>query len=103
AEAERAHAEAGVAREQAAVARREAGRQMAEGAEQTLDGARQMREEAARLEDPAYRADQIARNRARGEPVTDAELRALAPRLRHQADALERQAADMRARAARMG
>lgn len=117
AEMERARAQATVAREQAAVARaeaeraraeatvarRDAGRQMAEGAEQMLDGARQMREEATRLEDPAYRAEQIARNRERGQTVTDAELRALAPRLRQQADELERKAVEMRARAARTG
>ena len=103
AQAEQARAEAMVAREQAAVARRDAGRQMVEGAEQMLVGARQMREEATRLEDPAYRAEQIARNRERGEVVTDAELRALAPRLREQADAMERRAAEMRAQAANMG
>lgn len=109
-QAEQARAEAVVAREQAAVARQQATvarqdarRQMAEGAEQMLDGARQMREEATRLEDPAYRAEQIAENRARGQVVTDAELRALAPRLRQQADALERQAVEMRARADQMG
>lgn len=103
AEAGRARAEAASARQQATAARREAARHMAEGADDMLAGAREMREEAARLEDPAYRADQIARNRARGEIVTDAELRALAPRLREQADAMERQAAEMRARAANMG
>jgi len=91
------------AREQAAVARRDAGRQMAEGAEQMLVGARQMREEATRLEDPAYRAEQIARNRERGEVVTDADLRALVPRLRQQADELVRQAVEMQERAGPMG
>lgn len=103
AEAGRARAEAASARQQATAAHREAARHMAEGADDMLAGARQMREEAARLEDPAYRADQIARNRARGQTVTDAELRALAPRLREQADVMERQAAEMRAQAANMG
>ena len=110
AQAEQARAEAVVAREQAAVARQQAAvarqdarRQMAEGAEQMLDGARQMREEATRLEDPAYRAEQIAENRARGQVVTDAELRALGVRLRQQADEMERQAVEMRARAGQMG
>lgn len=103
AHAEQARAEAESARVQATAARREAARSMAEGADDMLAGARQMREEAARLEDPAYRAEQIARNRARGQTVTDAELRALAPRLREQADEMERQAAEMRAHAANMG
>ncbi|MFW2343285.1 M56 family metallopeptidase [Brevundimonas sp.] len=103
AEAVVAREQAAVARQQAAVARQDAGRQMAEGAEQMLVGARQMREEATRLEDPAYRAEQIARNRARGETVTDADLRALAPRLRQQAEDLERKAVEMRERASRMG
>ena len=76
---------------------------MAEGAEQMLVGARQMREEATRLEDPAYRAEQIAENRARGQAVTDAELRALGVRLRQQAEDMERRAVDMRSRAGRMG
>jgi hypothetical protein len=102
-QAEQARAEAVVAREQAAVARRDAGRQMAEGAEQMLVGARQMREEATRLEDPAYRAAQISENRARGQVVTDAELRALGLRLRQQAEDMERQALEMRERAGRMG
>ena len=62
-----------------------------------------MREEATRLEDPAYRAEQIAENRARGQVVTDAELRALAPSLRQQAEEMELQAVEMRARAGRMG
>lgn len=102
-QADRARAEADVAREQAAVARRDAARQMAEGAGEMLAGARQMREEATRLEDPDYRSEQIARSRARGQTVTDAELRALAPRLRQQADELERRAVEMQRHAARMG
>ena len=110
AQAEQARAEAAVAREEAAAAReeavaahREAVLSMAEGADDMIDSARQLREEATRLEDPAYRAEQIARNRERGQIVTDAELRALAPRLRRQADSMERQAIEMRAHAASLG
>jgi hypothetical protein len=66
--------------------------QMAQGAVQMRQGAQQMRDEAARLRDPAYRARQIEDNRARGNVVTDAELRALIERLPSQADDLDRQA-----------
>lgn len=73
---------------------------MARGAEQMRAGARQMREEAARLEDPAYRAKQIADNRARGQTVTDEELKAVARRMPAQADEMERQADRLERRAA---
>lgn len=73
----------------------EARAQMALGAEQIRQGARQLRTEAVRLSDPAYRARQIAENRARGNVVTDAELRAVAARMPAQADQMERQADDL--------
>ena len=66
--------------------------QMAQGAVQMRQGAQEMRAEAGRLRDPAYRAKQIAENRARGNVVTDTELRDLAKRLPSQADDLDRQA-----------
>ncbi len=66
--------------------------EMARGAEQMRHGAQQMRAEAVRLRDPAYRAQQIADNRARGNVVTDAELRDLANSLPSQADDMDRQA-----------
>lgn len=75
-----------------AVAMKQARVDMAKGADQMRAGARQMREEAARLRDPAYRAKQIADNRARGQTVTDEELKDLSRRLPDQADDLERQA-----------
>lgn len=65
---------------------------MARGADQMRAGARQMREEAQRLRDPAYRAQQIAENRARGNTVTDEELKALSRRLPGEADNLDREA-----------
>ncbi|MDR7232125.1 beta-lactamase regulating signal transducer with metallopeptidase domain [Caulobacter sp. BE264] len=65
---------------------------MARGADQMRAGARQMREEAQRLRDPAYRAQQIAENRARGQTVTDEELKALCRRLPGEADNLDREA-----------
>ena len=65
---------------------------MARGAEQMRAGARQMREEADRLRAPAYRAKQIAENRARGQTVTDEELKALSRRLPGEADNLDREA-----------
>ena len=49
-------------------------------------GAAQMRTESVRLQDPTYRARQIAENRARGNTVTDAELRALSASLPARAD-----------------
>lgn len=98
-EAERARADGEWARQIGEKAREEAARQMvqarvqmAQGAVQMRNGAQQMRQEAARLRDPAYRAKQIEDNRARGNVVTDAELRALADRLPSQADDLDRQA-----------
>lgn len=106
-EADRAMADGEWARKIGEQARQEAARQMvkaraqmAQGAVQMRKGARQMREEAARLRDPAYRAKQIEDNRARGNVVTDAELRDLADHLPSQADDLERQA-DQLAREAR--
>ena len=104
--AEDAHArasQAGVEGERARIAgeraRQEAARhmikarvEMAHGAEQMRKGARDMRAEAIRLRDPAYRARQIADNRARGNEVTDAELRALAGHMPSQADDMDRQA-----------
>ncbi|MFN3669310.1 MAG: hypothetical protein ACK4VY_08390, partial [Brevundimonas sp.] len=96
------------ARAQAAVAREHAVREVAnarvhmqQGADQMVAGAGEMRAESARLGDPAWRAVVIERARARGETVTDAELRALSPRLARQADELERRAVDLRERAAR--
>jgi hypothetical protein len=58
-----------------------------------------MREESRRLRDPVYRAQQIERQRQQGHPVTDAELRALSPRLARQADEMDAQAVRLRARA----
>lgn len=101
AEAARGRAMAGQAREAAMRDVANARANMAEGAEQMLAGAEQMREESARLRDPAYRAEQMERARGRGETVTDAELRALSPRLATQADALEARAVQLRERAAR--
>jgi beta-lactamase regulating signal transducer with metallopeptidase domain len=74
------------------VAMKQARLDMAKGAEQMRAGARQMREEAARLRDPAYRAKQIAENRARGQTVTDEELKALCRSLPGKAEDMERQA-----------
>ena len=61
-------------------------------------GAREMRARGQRLQDPAYRAEVVARQAARGNPVTDADLLALAERLPERAEALERRAAELRAR-----
>jgi beta-lactamase regulating signal transducer with metallopeptidase domain len=72
---------------------------MARGADQMRAGARQMREEADRLRDPAYRAQQIAENRARGQTVTDEELKALSRRLPGEADNLDREAERLAQRA----
>lgn len=74
------------------VAMKQARLDMAKGAQQMRAGAREMREEAARLRDPAYRAQQIAENRARGQTVTDEELKALSRSLPGKADDLEREA-----------
>lgn len=93
AESRRIGEEARKAAERAqAVAMKQSSLDMAKGAEQMRAGARQMREEAHRLRDPAYRAQQIAENRARGQTVTDEELKAVARRLPAQADEMERQA-----------
>jgi len=88
-----------VARAQAETHRVQARVQMRQGAVEMRRGAQQMREESARLCDPAYRAEQIVRNRAQGHTVTDAELRALSPRLLSQADDLDRQADRLAAQA----
>jgi hypothetical protein len=61
--------------------------------------ARELRAEAVRLNDPAYRAKQIAETRARGNVVTDAELRDLAASLPSRADEMERQAERLAAEA----
>ncbi|PHY20747.1 M56 family metallopeptidase [Caulobacter sp. BP25] len=100
AEARRIGEEARKAAERAqAVAMKQSRADMARGAEQMRAGARQMREEAHRLRDPAYRAQQIAENRARGQTVTDEELKAVARRLPAQADEMERQADRLEKRA----
>lgn len=96
-----ARARGAEARERASRVMADARVRMAEGADNMDRGARSMREEAVRLRDPAYRARQIEENRARGNDVTDAELRELADKLPGQADRLEAQAREMRARAAR--
>jgi DNA helicase HerA-like ATPase len=80
------------AREEAARHMIKARAQMAQGAEQMRKGARELRAEAVRLNDPTYRAKQIAENRARGNVVTDAELREVAASLPSKADDMERQA-----------
>lgn len=100
-EARRVSEEASKAVERArVVAMKQTRIDMARGAAQMRAGARQMREEAARLEDPAYRAKQIANNRARGQTVTDEELKAVARRMPAQADEMERQADRLERRAA---
>jgi beta-lactamase regulating signal transducer with metallopeptidase domain len=81
------------------VAMKQARIDMAKGAEQMRAGARQMREEAARLRDPTYRAKQIADNRARGQTVTDEELKALSRSLPGKAEDLERRADRLEERA----
>lgn len=81
------------------VAMKQARIDMTKGVDQMRAGARQMREEAARLRDPAYRAKQIADNRARGETVTDEELKALSRSLPGKAEDLERQADRLEERA----
>lgn len=81
------------------VAMKQARLDMARGAEQMRAGARQMREEAARLRDPIYRAKQITDNRARGQMVTDEELKALSRSLPSKADDLEREADRLEERA----
>lgn len=83
--AARAQVEAQAAMAQARV-------EMARGADEMRRGADQMRTEARRLQSADYRAEVIAENRARGNEVTDEELRELSPRLMRQADELDRQA-----------
>lgn len=105
---ERARAEAEVhaaaAHRAAARAMAEARVEMARGAEEMMEGARTMRTEGERLRDPAYRAEQMARARARGDRVpTDAELLDLSRRLPQQADELEEQARRLREEAADIG
>ena len=100
-EARRVSEEASKAVERArVVAMKQTRIDMARGAAQMRAGARQLREEAARLRDPAYRAQQIADNRARGQTVTDEELKAVARRMPAQADEMERQADRLERRAA---
>lgn len=83
------------ARQEMATHMIEARVQMALGAEQIRKGARDLRAEAVRLRDPAYRARQITENRARGNVVTDAELRAVAAGMPAQADEMEREADEL--------
>lgn len=97
--AARANAQARVAMEGAREARANARVHMREGVVNMRRGATQMREESRRLGDADYRARQIRENAERGNTVTDAELRALAPRLLRQADELERNADELAARA----
>jgi hypothetical protein len=101
--AEAARVQARQAEGQAVVARRDAARAMAQaridmvrGAVDVERGAQQLREESRRLRDPAYRAQVIERQRVNGNPVTDAELRALSPKLARQAEEMAAQAAQMR-------
>lgn len=68
---------------------------MARGAEDMRRGARQLREEAVRLRDPAYRAEQIEKNRARGQVVTDQHLIELSRTLPGKADEMDRAADSM--------
>jgi beta-lactamase regulating signal transducer with metallopeptidase domain len=98
-EGERARVIGERAREEAARHMVKARVQMAQGAEQMRKSARELRAEAVRLNDPAYRAKQIAENRARGNVVTDAELRDLAASLPSRADEMERQAERLAAEA----
>lgn len=90
------------AQQQARQAERRGGADLARGAEQMRAGAAQMRTESVRLQDPNYRARQIAENRARGNTVTDAELRALSASLPARADEMLRRADDLERQAARM-
>ena len=73
---------------------------MRQGADQMRQGARQMREEGEKLRDPAYRARQIAENRARGQTVTDQQLRDLSVSLPRRAAEMEQRADALAARAA---
>lgn len=97
--ADAARAQARVARAEAVRARADARVHMRSGAVQMRQGAEDMRRESRRLNDPEYRARQIRENAERGHTVTDAELRALAPRLLRQADELEQRANELAARA----
>lgn len=95
---------AAAAHRAAARAMAEARVEMARGAEEMMEGARTMRTEGERLRDPAYRAEQIARARARGDRVpTDAELLDLSRELPQKADELEAQARRLREEAADIG
>lgn len=95
-----AHAQAAAAeaRVHAAHAREAARVHMAGAADQMIAGAQEMRRSADRLRDPAFRAEQIRENAARGNTVTDEELRALIPRLTEQAAEMEAQAERLRSR-----
>lgn len=99
AEGDRARAMGDRAREEATRQMVKARIQMGQGAEQMRKSARELRAEAVRLNDPAYRAKQIAENRARGNVVTDAELRDVAASLPARADEMERQAERLAAEA----
>jgi beta-lactamase regulating signal transducer with metallopeptidase domain len=98
-EGERARAIGERAREEAARHMVKARAQMAQGADQMRRSARELRAEAVRLSDADYRAKQIAENRARGNVITDAELREVGASLPAKADDLERQAEHLAAEA----
>lgn len=72
---------------------------MREGVVNMRRGATRMREESRRLGDADYRARLIRENAERGNTVTDAELRAMAPRMLRQAAEMERRADELAARA----
>jgi hypothetical protein len=65
-------------------------------------GARDMEVHAARLRDPAYRQQAIARARARGEHVTDADLIEAANGLAEGAQGMREGAREMRESVGRM-
>lgn len=75
---------------------------MARGADGMERGAQRMEQQAARLGDPAVRQAEIARERARGHIVTDADLIEAADGLREGARGMREGAQEMRAAAQRM-
>jgi len=94
-----ASAQARAAARAQASAQREAERAIANarveergGIDEMRRGADHLREEGRRLADPAVSAERIERSRARGEIVTDQQLRELGPQLIRQADELDRHA-----------
>ena len=97
--ADAARAQARVAMASAREARANARVNMRMGVENMRRGAEQLRQESRRLEDPAYRARQIRENAERGNTVTDAELQAAGRRMPAQAAEMERNAAELAARA----